>query len=334
MQRVRKPRIEPKIWRPPKALPRARQRNGPVPVRLDVFDLPGKGPEDVAIDASGDAIVGLVDGRILQISPDGRTIKSIADTAGRPLGIEIQPDGRLLVCDAQRGLLEVDRSTGRVRAVLDRIDSARMLFCNNADMDAAGTVYFTDSSTVFGLDHYRSELLAHTGTGRLMRRAADGAVDLLVDGLQFANGVALAPDESFVVVAETSTYRLTRLWLSGPCEGRRDVLVDNLPGFPDNISTGSDGLIWVALPSPRDRALDALLPAPPALRRIVWRLPQRIQPQERRTVWVQAYDTSGVLVHDLQTSHPWFHMVTGVREVNGTVWLGSLVCRGLGRIEL
>jgi hypothetical protein len=70
------------------------------------------------------------------------------------------------------------------------------------------------------------------------------------------------------------------------------------------------------------------------LRRIAWRLPERMQPRERQTVWVQAYNTSGVLVRDLQTSHPWFHMVTGVREMNGTVWLGSLVSRGFGRIEL
>ena len=331
---MRKPPIEPTVWRPAKALPRARQRQGPVPVQLDVFDLPGKGPEDVAVDGDGNGIVGLVDGRILRVSPDGAKADTVADTGGRPLGVEIDPAGGLLVCDARRGLLEVDPSTGRVQVLLDRIDGASMLFCNNSAIDAAGTAYFTDSSTRHGLDHYRAELLAHTGTGRLLRRTPDGSVDLLVDGLQFANGVAIAPDQSYVVVAETGSYRLTRLWLTGDREGERDVLVDNLPGFPDNISTGSDGLIWVALPSPRDRILDALLPAPPVLRRIAWRLPERMQPSERKTVWIQAYNTSGVLVHDLQTSHPWFHMVTGVREVNGTVWLGSLVSRGLGRIRL
>jgi hypothetical protein len=56
----------------------------------------------------------------------------------------------------------------------------------------------------------------------------------MLTGLHFANGVALAADESFVAVAETGAYRLTRLWLSSPDPGRSDMLVDNLPGFPDN----------------------------------------------------------------------------------------------------
>jgi sugar lactone lactonase YvrE len=331
---MRKPPLEPTAWRPPKAPARAKRRHGPVPVELRVFDLPGRGPEDVTVDDGGNAIVGVADGRILRVTPDGQSVDLVGDTEGRPLGVELDPGGDVLVCDARRGVLSVEASSGKVRSLVDRVGGALMMFCNNSAVGRDGTVYFTDSSTRFGLDHYRGELLAHTGTGRLLRRAPDGGVDVLLDGMQFANGVALAPDEASVVVAEMGCYRLIRLWLSGERQGERDVLVDNLPGFPDNISTGSDGLVWVALPSPRNPMLDALLPLPPVLRRITWRVPERLQPRQRTTVWVQAYDANGVLVHDLQTDHPWFHMVTGVHEANGTVWLGSLISPGLGRITL
>jgi sugar lactone lactonase YvrE len=228
----------------------------------------------------------------------------------------------------------VATKTGAVRTLVDRIDGQDMVFCNNSALGRDGTVYFTDSSRHFGIDHWKAELLAHTGTGRLLRRSPDGAVDMILDGLQFANGVALAPDESFALVAETGAYTLVRVWLSGPRQGEREVIVDNLPGFPDNISTGSDGLIWVALASPRDATLDRLLPHNPVLRKAAWALPDALQPKEKRTAWVRAYTPDGELVHDLQTPGGRFFMATGVREQNGTVWLGSLKAPAIARIVL
>lgn len=324
-----KPPMRPQIWHPPPAPERARQL-GPSAVSLRIIDLPGAGPEDVVVDGAGRAIVGLADGRILRIEPDSGRVHMIADTEGRPLGIELDAGGDLVVCDARRGVLSVAPESGRVTSMVSRIAGQEMLFCNNAAVGADGSVYFTDSSLQFGYDHWRGEILAHSGTGRLFRRSPDGRVDLLAEGLQFANGVALAPDGSFLAVAETSAYRVRLLWLQGPREGRLDTLVDNLPGFPDNISLGSDGLIWVALPSPRDRNLDALLPRAPVLRRAVWALPEAVQPKEKKTVWVQAYDLEGALVHDLQTSDPNLYMVTGVREVNGAIWVSSLEAPAIG----
>jgi sugar lactone lactonase YvrE len=331
---VPKPAIDPVVWNPPPIPARTRQRRSAEPVALELVDLPGRGPEDVALDAAGNVFAGLVDGRILRIRPDGGAVDTVADTGGRPLGIEVDPDGGLVVCDARRGVLHVDPATGRVSSLVDRIGNAAMLFCNNGALADDGTIYFTDSSQRFGIDHYRAELLAHSGTGRLFRRAPDGAIDLVLEGLQFANGVALAPDGSWLAVAETGGYCLDRVWLSGPRAGEREVFVANLPAFPDNISTGSDGLIWVALPSPRDAMLDRLAPKAPLLRKLAWRLPDAVQPREKKTVWVQAYDSDGRLVHDLQTEHPRLFMITGVREADGVVWLGSLTAPRVGRISL
>ena len=244
------PLVSTQLWQPPRAPARARQTSSDTPIRLDVFDLPGTGPEDVAVDAGGWVYAGLRDGRILHISPDGATIDTVATTDGRPLGVELDGDGALVVCDAHLGVLSVDPRTGHISTLLDRVDGQPIVFCNNSAVGRDGTVYFTDSSAHFGIDHWKAELLAHTGSGRLFRRTSDGSVDLLLDGLQFANGVALAADESYVVVAETGAYTLVRLWLTGPRTGERELLVENLPGFPDNISTGSDGNIWVARPVP------------------------------------------------------------------------------------
>ena len=327
-----KPPIDPVVWRPPRATERARQRSSTGTFDLQLIDLPAAG-EDVAVDRDGTVLVGVSDGRILRVNPSG-VITEVANTGGRPLGVEIAPDGAIIVCDFRRGLLRVDPAHGGVEVLVDEIGGKPIVFCNNCTIGRDGTIYFTDSSTHFDQPHYVGELLAHTGSGRLFRRGPSGTVGLVTDGLDFANGVTLSPDEDFLIVAETGGYRLQRIWLTGPRSGQQEVFADNLPGLPDNVSTGSDGLTWVALPSPRSRTLDLLLPLPPVLRKVVWAMPERLRPKDTPTVWVQAYDAAGALVHDLQTTHPRLRMVSGVRESGGTVWLGSLESAAIGRITL
>jgi sugar lactone lactonase YvrE len=316
-----RPRIRPKRWVPPRT---ARGQRPPHLPQMRLVPVPGYGTEDVLVDDAGRVITGTEDGRILRISADGGVVELLAMTGGRPLGIELAPDRSLVVCDARRGLLRVDLRTESVDVLVGEVEGRPLRFCNNAAVATDGTIYFTDSTRDFGIDHWKADLLEHSRTGRLLRRRPTGEVDELMHGLAFANGVALSADESYVAVAETGAYAVQRLWLTGHRAGLIEPLVDGLPGFPDNISTGSDGLIWVSIGSPRDRVLDFLLPRHPALRRLVWRLPEALHPKPRRTVRVQAYDDAGTLVHDLNGKHEEFHMVTGVREHEGRVWVGSL----------
>ncbi|WP_436494841.1 SMP-30/gluconolactonase/LRE family protein [Actinokineospora sp. HUAS TT18] len=314
-----RPKIEPVVWRAPRTGPKPK----PSLPALTVRQVTGKGAEDVLVDDHGHVFTGVEDGRVLRLTADGRRLDTIADTGGRPLGLELFPDGRLLVCDADKGLLLIDKTHGEIEVLIPAGPGLRV--CNNAAVAGDGTVYFTDSSSRFDLEFWKADLLEHSGTGRLLRRSPDGAVETLLTGLHFANGVALAPDESYVVVAQTGEYCLNRLWLTGDRAGKSDVLVDNLPGFPDNISTGSDGLVWIALASPRNPVLDVLLRTPPKVRQALWRIPEPLQPKEKKVVWVRAVDgVTGRTVHDCFGKVPNYHMVTGVREHDGTVYLGSL----------
>lgn len=328
---MRRPRIDPVVWHPPKVGPGDRPTRGTLPA-LTVVQVNGVGPEDVVVDR-GHVFTGVEDGRILRLTPDGRRLDTVADTGGRPLGVELYPDGRLLVCDAERGLLLADRATGEIETLVPRGEGLRV--CNNAAVAADGTVYFTDSTARFDLQYWKADLLEHRGTGRLLRRTPDGEVDEVLTGLHFANGVALTPDESAVVVAQTGAYRLDRVALTGADQGGSTVLADALPAFPDNISTGSDGLVWIAMASPRLPALDFASRLPPAVRKAVWALPPALHPKEKRVVWVRAVDPgTGRTVHDLFGTHPGYHLVTGVREVEGTVYLGSLVERAVASFTL
>lgn len=322
--------MTPQRWTPPPALRRARETRSTPPLpTVRRLELPAAGPEDVVRAPDGRILAGTGDGAIHSIDPVTGDVRLLVHTGGRPLGLHADPDGTVLICDFERGLLEL-RPDGTLEVLVDEFEGAPLPFASNVVRDPDGTIYFSSSSSRFALDQYMGDLMEHSGTGRLFRRDPSGKVDVLLDGLHFANGVVLAPDRSCVVVAETGGYRLTRHWLTGPKAGTRDLLIENLPGFPDNLGLGSDGLIWITLPAARNPILDRLLPLPGILRRIAWLLPDRLQPKPAKTIWVLAIDFAGNVVHDLQTEGTNFAMVTGVVEHEGTLYLGSLTESAVG----
>lgn len=289
-----------------------------------VIPVPADGAEDVLVDAAGNVWTGTEDGGIYRIRPDGGLIERIADTGGRPLGLELLGD-RILIADAHLGLIVLDPASGSLQSLVVEVDDVPMVFCNNAAVARNGDIWFSDSSTEYPIEEWKADFVQRTCTGRLLCRRADGSVEVHLEGLEFANGVALAVDESFVAVAETGARSVVRLWLDGARAGQRDLLCRDLPGYPDNISTGSDGLIWVTIASPLDPVVETIKNrAPRFVRRLIATLPEAMQPKPKRTLRVQAYDDGGGLVHDLDLDASRFHMATGVREHAGTVWFGSL----------
>lgn len=76
------------------------------------YPLPGEGPEDVVAGPEGVIYTGLLDGRVVAVAPEDGAVREVANTGGRPLGLEATADGRLLICDSPKGLLELNLKTG------------------------------------------------------------------------------------------------------------------------------------------------------------------------------------------------------------------------------
>ncbi|MEU2061213.1 SMP-30/gluconolactonase/LRE family protein [Streptomyces sp. NPDC013455] len=298
-------------------------------VPLHYVSLGALGPEDVVADAHGRVLTGVADGRILRVhhvgDPLTARVEVLAETGGRPLGLEILPCGDLLVCDAERGLLRVGPEDGTVRVLADSVAGERLRFCSNAVALPDGTVYVTVSSRRHPLDRWIGDIVEHTGTGRLLRLAPGGGEpEVLLEGLQFANGLAPSGDGSFLVIAESGSCRLTRYRLTGPRAGQAEPFAD-LPGMPDNLwREGPDGPVWVALASPRVPPLDLLHRARPAVRRGAARAAVRAPYRPSRTVGVVAVDDRGRTVHHLTRRRSGFRMVTSVCATGGHLVLGSL----------
>ncbi|MEU4426138.1 SMP-30/gluconolactonase/LRE family protein [Actinoplanes sp. NPDC024001] len=307
--------IRPRRWTPPSVTD-----PGPTAPLTVLGRLPtgGHGPEDVVFDPAGRVIAGVGDGRIVRLDPATGERTVLADTGGRPLGLHARADGGVLVCDHDKGLLEV-RPDGTVTTLVETP------FPSNVVESRDGTVWFTSSSLRWDLANHLGDVFEHSCTGRLLRRDPDGTVTTVLDDLKFANGLVLAPDESHLLFAETAGYRIRRHWLTGPAAGTTDVLAENLAGFPDNMYLGSDGLLWVAIVAPRNPLLDRLLPLPGLLRVLVWNLPEAVRPRAAIVAWVMAFDLDGKLVHDLRATDGSYGFVTAVAEHDGTVVLGSLI---------
>lgn len=316
--------VDPVSWNPPAYDPAAWEPTGTLAGAARVELQDAEGPEDVEVDEKGRIYVGVADGRILRFdSPDGRP-NVLADTRGRPLGLDWAKDGRLLVADAFRGLLAVD-AAGVIEVLTSTCGGTKLVFTDDLGVAADGTVWFSDASVRFPQTEWKKDLLESRPNGRLC--AYDPRTKEtreVIPKMYFANGVAVDPQQRFVLVNETSRYRVQKHWIAGPKKGTTEVLIDNLPGFPDNLSTGSGGVFWVAIASPRNPLVDAVA-GNPFLRKVIVRLPAFLQPAPERTARVIGIDEEGRIRHDLfDPKGSKIHLVTTGKERGGTLYLGSL----------
>ena len=135
---------------------------------LTVHPVPSMGAEDVVVSAEGVVLTGTEDGAIWALDPLTGSTRRVADTGGRPLGLELLGRDHLLVCDARRGLRKVLPTTGEVEVLLDLVEGRPMKFCNNAAVAADGTIWFSDSSLHYGVAEWKDDFVQDTGSGRLL----------------------------------------------------------------------------------------------------------------------------------------------------------------------
>ncbi|HZN05422.1 MAG TPA: SMP-30/gluconolactonase/LRE family protein [Pyrinomonadaceae bacterium] len=318
--------ISPSAWTPPAAPALSGQYEQNTKLssvqRLSLGE--GHKPEDVALDAQGRIYAGFEDGRIIQLQPDGTQPRVFANTQGRPLGLALDRAGNLIVTDAIKGLLSLNPA-GEIKVLATESDGVKFGCLNDLDVGADGTIYFTEASFKYPMSQFSSDILEHQPNGRLL--AFDPQTQkprTLLRGLYFANGVAVSADQSFVLVAETGKYRVQRVWLRDAKEGTVDTFIDNLPGFPDGISSNGSGKFWLALVTPRQAVFDKILPHP-FVRKVIFRLPKFLQPAPERYSFVVAVDSQGRVVENLQNGSPdCYGQIANVVEHNGKLYFGSI----------
>jgi sugar lactone lactonase YvrE len=300
--------------------------------RVGAADIDG--PEALLMENNA-LITGLHDGRVIRTSLDGQDTKVLADTGGRPLGLARHPNGLLVIADAVKGLLSLD-AQGRLVALTTSANGVAFGFTDDVVIDKPGHyAYFSDASSRFGYGKDLDAIIEHGGDGRLLRYDFQtGKTSVLLDKLEFANGVTLGPDDAFVLVNETGAYRISRYWLSGPNAGSHDLFIDNLPGLPDNLAFNGRDRFWVALYAPRNALLDKTAAHPFARKMIARAMLVLPRPVEKRA-FVLGLDLEGKVVTNLQDgSSDNYSPITTVREYGQWLYFGSLKAKNMARLPL
>ncbi|XAR58041.1 Strictosidine synthase [Bertholletia excelsa] len=213
------------------------------------------GPEDIAYDARSRLIyTGCDDGWIKQVTTNESVSDSVVsnwvNTGGRPMGLALGRNSDVYVADAYKGLLKIG-GNGKVEQLTNKAEGLKFKCTDGIAVAKNGTIYFTDASFKYGLKDYLVDILEGEPHGRFMSyNPSNRRTQVLVNHLYFANGVAVSPQQDFVIFCETAKRRCRKYSLEGKREGKVDKFIDNLPGMPDNIKYDGEGHFWIAIAKP------------------------------------------------------------------------------------
>ncbi|PON47701.1 Strictosidine synthase [Trema orientale] len=290
------------------------------------------GPESIAFDCRGKGpYISVSDGRILnwegpnfgwkepRSACDGSTNPETEPTCGRPLGLKFDRRScNLYIADAYFGLLMVGPSGGVAQQVATSAEGTPLGFANALDIDTqTGVVYFTDSSTLFQRRVWLYSVLSGDRTGRLIQYdPRTKKTTVLLRGLAFPDGVALSNDNSFLLLAESTTMKIFRFWLRGP-KAQTSELFAQLGRSPDNIKRNRNGEFWIALNTGR-AVLKSLVH--------VKHNGEVVMPSWIRDPVAVKFDGDGNVVEALDGhGGSSLESVSEVEEHDGSLWIGSAV---------
>jgi sugar lactone lactonase YvrE len=311
---------------------------------LRVIDIGTEvGPEHIALGPDRRLYAAMTSGNLLRMEPDGGKQEVFVNTGGRVLGFDFDAEGRMIAADAMKGLLAI-AADRRVTVLADHVTANDpILYADAVVVAPDGTIYFTDASTRFSPARWGGtyeasvlDIMEQSATGRVLAHdPATRRTRIVAHGLSFANGIALSADGHTLFVNETGQYRVWKIdGRANDVDVRRGseqarVLLDNLPGYPDNLMRGRDGRIWVGLFKPRNPAADGLAQRP-FLRKVVLRLPQSLLPLGDSYGHVFAIDENGRIAIDLQDPSAAYPETTGATETADRLYIHSLHAHAIG----
>ncbi len=300
------------------------------------------GPEHIAIGKDGKLYTTVASGNILRMNPEGSAREVFINTGGRVLGFDFDATGNLIAADVNNGLLSISPEK-KITVLTDKVNDKPILYADAVVVAKSGKIYFSDASTRFAPKDWGGtfeasvlDILEQSATGRILEYdPANKTTRVVAKGFSFANGVALSKNEQTLFVNETGKYRVWKLSVAAndldiaTANSQAEVLLDNLPGYPDNLMRGLDGKIWLGFAKPRNITIDKLA-TKPFMRKLTLRLPRVFWPMPKAYGHVLAFTEDGKIVADLQDPSGAYPETTAVTETSERLYIQSLHAHGLG----
>lgn len=297
------------------------------------------GPEAAVQAPNGDLVASTHEGWIVRWQADATEATRWIEVGGRPLGLDYDLEGNLWIANAYSGLMKLSKD-GELSVAVNAVDGVTVNYADDVVVAPNGKIYFSDASTRFSAKEFHGTLSAslldimeHSDNGRVIEYDPMNKVAKVVkSNLTFANGVAADPSGNFILIVETGEYRVWKLWLTGDKAMQSEVIIDNIPGFPDNIHLGKDGRYWVGLTAPRSEVLDDLA-GEPFWRKVIQRLPPQMRPKIEPHGMVIAINENGDVVANLQAPSGAVYATTGVAEADDYLYVTSLTAPFMARYK-
>jgi len=194
-------------------------------------------PEDVVVGADGRVWASDQQSACAQLLPDG-TLRRVGNAGGAPNGINMDAEGRIIIANFEAGPVQrLDVERGTVEVICSAVAGRSLTASNYPILDRNGTIWCANST----FTQPWQQALDGRADGILFRVRPNGAADLMAEGIQFANGLALDADESHIYVCQTTgcnviRYRIRSDGTLGPAEPFGPVL--GTP-FPQNVDPGN-----------------------------------------------------------------------------------------------
>jgi ribose transport system permease protein len=305
------------------------------------------GPEDVIFDKDDNMYCGSRHGDVIRFfGPDHKRSEVFAHIGGHPLGFAFDAEGNLHTCVGGMGLYKITPDPAREviklsdetnRTLLSIVDDSRLRLADDLDIAPDGRVFFSEATIRYEMYDWMVDALEGRGNGRIIcYNPKDGSSRTVLPNLQLPNGICVETGGQSLLFAETWGCRITRWYFDGPKKGQREVIIENLPGYPDNINRASDGTYWCALCGMRSPVFDLALRMPEFRRRMVqkvgrddWLYPNM------NTGCVIKFDAAGNILDVLWDlggeAHP---MITSIREHKGYLYLGGIYNNRVGKYKI
>ena len=312
-----------------------------------------EGPEHIAIGKDGKLYTTVASGNILRMNADGSNQEVFANTGGRVLGFDFDAAGNLIAADAIKGLLSIspDKKTSVLANSVNVSANGQTVadpirYADAVVVAQSGKMYFSDASTRFAPADWGGtfeasilDILEQSSTGRILEfDPVSKSTRLVAKGLSFANGVALSQDEQHLFVNETGKYRVWKISIqaneldintSTTSNALASILLDNLPGYTDNLMRGLNGKIWLGFAKPRNPTIDGMANKP-FMRQLTLRLPRSLWPIPKAYGHVIAFTEDGKIIADMQDPSGQYPETTAVTETADRLYIQSLHAKGLG----
>jgi ribose transport system permease protein len=304
-----------------------------------------EGPEDVILDRQDRVYCSTRDGNIIRFSgPDLEHREIFAHIGGRPLGMQFDKDENLIVAVPGMGVYGAKLS-GEVFKVTDETnrtwyklnDDSRLRMADDLDIGPDGKIWFSDCTTRYEPANWTLDIIEGRPNGRLVvYDPAKKKTRTAVNHLHFPNGICVSHDGRSVLVASTAMCQVFRYWVEGPRKGKLELLIEHLPGFPDNINRASDGNYWLALIGIRSAAFELAMRKPEFRLRMAKQVPmdEWLAPGLNHGCVVKFTDAGEVLESYWDPTGVNHSTLTSMREHKGYLYLGGLENNRVGRIKL